>query len=215
MRPLLLLLLGAVPVFCQPFSFGVKLGVPLNDFVDAVGSSQNASGFLNYATHTNRYILGAGAEVRLPFHLGIEVDALYRHYGFQSTQPNLLPGTTSTTSTTSNAFEFPILGKVRFGTKLIHPFVDAGVAFDTLQGVKQAVTTSVGVVTGSTSSPSQLLHSTTHGFVIGGGLDIKVLVIHIQPEIRYTRWGSEHFFDPSGLLHSNQNQGEFLLGIEF
>ena len=62
---------------------------------------------------------------------------------------------------------------------------------------------------------SQLLHSTTHGFVIGGGLDIKVLVIHIQPEIRYTRWGSEHFFDPTGLLHSNQNQGEFLLGIEF
>src|SRR5580704_15878817 len=116
MRPLLLLLLGAVPVFSQPFSFGVKLGVPLNDFVDAAGSSQNANGFLNYATHTNRYILGAGAEVRLPFHLGIEVDALYRHYGFQSTQPNLLPGTTSTTSTTSNAFEFPILGKVRFGT---------------------------------------------------------------------------------------------------
>jgi opacity protein-like surface antigen len=215
MRPLLLLLLGAVPVFSQPFSFGVKLGVPLTDFVDAAGSSQNASSFLDYATHTNRYIAGVGAEVRLPFHLGIEVDALYRHYDFQSTQT--AGSTTAAASTTSNAFEFPILGKFRFGTKLIHPYLDAGVAFDTLQGLKQAVTTTVGSVTGSTStsSPSQLLHSTTHGFVIGGGLDIKVLVIHIQPEIRYTRWGAEHFFDPSGLLHSNQNQGEFLLGIEF
>jgi len=217
MRPLLLLLLGAVPVFSQPFSFGVKLGVPLTDFINAAGNSQNASGFLDYSTHTNRYIVGVGAEVRLPFHLGIEVDALYRHYDFQSSpQNNLLPVVTTTSSTTSNAFEFPILGKFRFGSKLIHPFVDAGVAFDTLQGVKQAVTTTVGTVTSSTStsSPSEVLNNTTHGFVVGGGLDIKILVIHIQPEIRYTRWGEEHF-DLSSLLHSNQNQGEFLLGIEF
>ena len=96
--------------------------------------------------------------------------------------------------------------------------MDAGVAWDTLQGLKQDVTATVAGITGSgssTSSPSQLQHTTARGFVIGGGLDIKVLVIHIQPEIRYTRWGARHFFDPTGLLSSNQNQGEFLLGIEF
>ena len=69
--------------------------------------------------------------------------------------------------------------------------------------------------TTSSGSPSQLKNSTTHGYVFGGGIDIKFLVIHIQPEIRYTRWGAEHFFDPSGLLHSSENQGEFLLGITF
>ena len=36
-----------------------------------------------------------------------------------------------------------------------------------------------------------------------------------EPEIRYTRWGAQHFFDVNGLLHSNVNQGEFLLGITF
>ena len=216
MRILLLLLIGAVPVLSQPFSFGLKAGVPLTDFIDAAESNQQVNGFLGYTTHTNRYILGAGAEVRLPFHLGIEFDALYRHYDFQSTQE--LVGSSIVTTTKSNAFEFPLLGKFRFGTKILHPFVDAGVAWDTLQGLKQDVTATVANVTGSTSStssPSQLSHNTTRGFVMGGGLDIKFLLIHIQPEIRYTRWGAEHFLDPSGLLHSNQNEGEFLLGIEF
>ena len=217
MRPLFFLLLSAGTAFCQPFSFGVRAGVPLTDFLDTA-TSTNANGFLKYATHTNRYIVGLTAEVHLPFHLGVELDALYRHYNFQSSQQ--ISGVTTTTTnaaTTSNAFEFPLLLKYRFGTKIIHPYIDAGVAWDTLQGLKQDVTTTVATVTGSSStgSPSQLQHKTSRGYVTGIGLDIKLLMIHIQPEFRYTRWGARHFLDPSALLNSNQNQGEFLLGIEF
>jgi hypothetical protein len=97
--------------------------------------------------------------------------------------------------------------------------VDAGIAFDTLQRLSQTVSNTLfsgnTTTTTSTGTPSQLQNSTTHGYVFGGGLDIKILIIHIQPEIRYTRWGAEHFFDPSGLLHSSENQGEFLLGVTF
>lgn len=216
MRPLLLLLFGAIPAFSQPFSYGVKAGVPLTDFINAAGST-NASGFLDFATHTNRYIVGVTGELRLPFGLGVEVDALYRHVNYQSTSGAVDAITKA--NTTGNAFEFPIMGKYRFGTKVIHPFVDAGVAFDTLQGLKQAITTAVAGSTNSTNSststPSQLQNTTTRGFVTGAGLDFHFLVIHIQPEIRYTRWGAQHFLDVSGLLHSNQNQAEFLLGITF
>jgi opacity protein-like surface antigen len=216
MRSLLLLSLAAIPAFSQPFSFGVKAGVPLTDFVDAA-SGNTASGFLDFATHTNRYIVGVTGELRLPFGLGVEVDALYRHVNYQSTSGAVDAITKA--NTTGNAFEFPIMGKYRFGTKVIHPFVDAGVAFDTLQGLKQAITTAVAGSTNSTNSststPSQLQNTTTRGFVTGAGLDFHFLVIHIQPEIRYTRWGAQHFLDVSGLLHSNQNQAEFLLGITF
>ncbi|MEI9973119.1 MAG: hypothetical protein WDO73_14355 [Ignavibacteriota bacterium] len=72
-----------------------------------------------------------------------------------------------------------------------------------------------GTTTTTSGTPTQLRHSTVHGYVFGGGLDFKFLMVHIQPEIRYTRWGDHHFFDPSGLLHSSDNQGEFLLGITF
>jgi hypothetical protein len=53
--------------------------------------------------------------------------------------------------------------------------------------------------------------------VIGAGLDVHVL-LHIMPEIRYTRWGMDHFsgaLAPAGSVNSNRNQAEFLLGITF
>jgi opacity protein-like surface antigen len=207
MRLLFLLLAGAAGAFCQPFSFGVKAGVPLTDFLTAA-ESQNVS----YFTTTNRYIFGVTAELRLPFGLGVEVDALYRHLNYQESSGTIATGTTA------SDFEFPLLGKYRFPMiKVVHPFVDAGVAFDSLAGVKQEITKVVnfaGAAT-STSNPIELHNSTTRGFVIGGGVDFHFLVIHITPEIRYTRWGAQHFFDVNGLLHSNVNQGEFLLGITF
>jgi opacity protein-like surface antigen len=207
MRLLFLLIAGAAGAFCQPFSFGVKAGVPLTDFLSAA-ENQN----VRYVTATNRYIGGVTAELHLPFGLGVEVDALYRHLNYQQSSNTVAAGTTA------SDFEFPLLGKYRFPMiKVVHPFVDAGVAFDSLAGVKQAVTTVVnGIIsTSSTSNPAELHNSSTRGFVIGGGIDIHFLVIHLLPEIRYTRWGAQQFFDVNGLLHSNVNQGEFLLGITF
>ncbi len=50
---------------------------------------------------------------------------------------------------------------------------------------------------------------------MGAGLDVKALLIHIAPEVRFTRWGARHFIDPNGLFDSKQNQAEFLVGITF
>jgi hypothetical protein len=207
MRPALLLFLCATPAFSQLFSFGVKGGVPLTDFVNAA-SNDSAAGFVNFATHTDRFLVGPTFELHLPFGFSVEVDALYRHFNYQETTQaaNLL----SVLNANSNDWEFPILGKYRFPhTKLVRPFIDAGVAFDTLQGL----TTSVSNVI--SSGTTQVSNGFIHGYVVGGGIDIKILVIHIQPEIRYTRWGDGHLFDPSGIIHSSENQGEFLLGVTF
>src|SRR5664279_4887966 len=78
--PLLLsVFLSAAAAFSQPFSFGVKGGMPLTDFVGAV-RAQN----INASTTTNRYIVGVTGEARLPFGLGVEVDILYRHFRYSS-----------------------------------------------------------------------------------------------------------------------------------
>jgi opacity protein-like surface antigen len=215
MRPLLVLLLTATPAFSQLFSFGLKGGVPLTDFVDAA-SGTNPTGFIDFATHTNRYLIGPTGELHLPFGFSVEVDILYRHVNYQESAQ--AGDVLMSSSTTANDWEFPLLGKYRFlRTKFVRPYVDAGVSFDTLQGLSQNVKDTLfgGTSSTSTSSPSQLQNSATRGYVFGGGLDFKFLVLHIQPEIRYTRWGAEHFFDPSGLLHSSENQGEFLLGVTF
>ena len=68
----------------------------------------------------------------------------------------------------------------------------------------------------STSNPAELRTSTSMGAVVGAGLDVKLLRLHVSPEARYTRWGSQHFRDVvNGLLHSNSNQAEFLVGFTF
>ena len=209
MRPLFLFLLGAISAFSQPFSVGLKAGVPLTDFFHTV---QNVS-----ASVPNRYIIGATAELRLPAGLAIEGDVLYRHLNYTDRVPTT-PTTTTTDRATASAWEFPLLVKYRFPTPIARPYFAAGVAWDTLSGLTDTVTQTVVPVfsssTTSTSKPSSLSNNTTMGFVIGAGIDVHALVIHISPEIRYTRWANPHF-NLNGIVNSNQNQAEFLVGITF
>jgi hypothetical protein len=105
MRLVCLLLLTSTAAFSQLFSFGIKGGLPMTDFVDAA-STQNFSS----SAYTNRYIVGPTAELRLPFGLGVEFDVLYRHFGYSTT--GIIAGPTSTViakDTTSSAWEFPLL----------------------------------------------------------------------------------------------------------
>jgi len=216
MRSLCVFLLSTAAALAQPFGFGIRGGVPMNDFINGA-ESQNFA----FVTSTNRYIVGPTAELRLPFGLGVSVDALYRHYSYNgSGSISGIPSTSIFSNTSGGAWEFPLLGKYHFkGTKLLlfHPFVEAGVAWDKLSGLTQTVTSTVAGITktSSTSNPVELNKNVTAGFVIGGGVELKILLLHIAPEIRITRWGSQHFIDPNGLLHSNQNQAEFLVGFTF
>src|SRR5690349_10363071 len=80
MKLLLMLVFCAISAVSQPFGFGVKGGVPLTDFVNAIDT-----GTLRFNTAPNRYIVGPTIELRLPFGFGIEFDALYRHLQYSST----------------------------------------------------------------------------------------------------------------------------------
>jgi len=61
------------------------------------------------------------------------------------------------------------------------------------------------------ASPQQTARD--HGVVIGGGIDIHVIVLHVAPEIRFTRWARTT--STSRLLNSSKNQAEFLVGFTF
>jgi hypothetical protein len=57
-------------------------------------------------------------------------------------------------------------------------------------------------------------------FTIGAGVEIKVLRLRVEPELRYMRWGADanltYGSTPvSNLAASNVNQVEFLVGIAF
>jgi opacity protein-like surface antigen len=201
-RSPLLLLLGSGAALCQPFSFGVRAGVPLTDAFSTVTSSN-----FTFNATTGRYVIGPTAELHLPFGFGIEVDALYRHMSYTGSG---LAGSITGSNVNSGDWEFPLLLKYRFPMKIVRPYVDGGVAWDKLSGLTDSVKDSI-----ASQSPTVVNKNTTAGFVLGAGLDIHAIKIHLMPEVRYTRWGSAQFSDPTGLLHSTQNQAEFLLGITF
>jgi opacity protein-like surface antigen len=230
MRLGVILLAGAPLALGQPFSFGVKGGVPPTDFLSATDS-----GGLGYFTTTNRYIVGPEAELRLPFGFGVEFDALYRHLSYTNFRTGV--DVLVNSSTTSGAWEFPLLAKYHFPTKIVRPYVAAGIAWDRLSGLTQTITQTViptGVTsTSRTSNPAELGDKTVTGFVAGFGVDLHLLFLDISPEIRYTRWGSQHFGTPvfavigpgvglvpvpsalPGTIQSNQSQTEFLVGFTF
>jgi opacity protein-like surface antigen len=201
-KSLLLLLLGVGAAMCQPFSAGVKLGVPLTDFFSTVENSN-----FTFNATTDRYIISPTAELHLPLGFAIEVDALYRHMSYTGTG---VVGSITGSSVNSGDWEFPLLLKYRFPMKIARPYVDGGVAWDKLFGLTDSVKDSI-----AGQSPAVTVKNTTTGIVFGGGVDIHIVKIHLMPELRYTRWGSAQFTDPTMLLSSTKNQAEFLLGITF
>src|SRR5262249_13495851 len=202
MKQLVLLFLGATAAFSQPVGGGLKVGIPFTDFLDKA-----STGNLNNFKHPKRYIVGLTGELRLPFHLAIEVDALYRKMSYSGsfTGANAID-----VQTHGNTWEFPLLVKYRFGSELVRPFVDGGMSWNRLNGLTETVTT---IATGG--SVSRASNATVRGFVLGAGLDMKLLVFHLQPEIRYTRWGAKRYFEVGNFFDGNQSQAEFLLGISF
>jgi hypothetical protein len=208
MRPVLLFLLGSISVFAQPFSAGIKAGIPLTDFLNATNN-----GLLNYSAPPQRYIVGGVAELRLPLGFGVEFDALYRHLNYSASGGVA----SSAISAAGSNWEFPLLLKYRFKFPVVRPYVDGGVAWDTIAGLKESIA-EAGAAPSPVGVVSELQKNTTAGFVLGAGVDIHALFLHISPEIRYTRWNLAQINATQStidLLRSNLNQAEFLVGIAF
>lgn len=193
---LLLLSAGASSAFAQ-----LPFGLGLKGGIGLTNAYQDTT-LASVRTYSDAkdYIIGPFAELRLPFGFGVEADALFRPLSFAIQAPGF------SSSTRFSTWEFPILAKYRFKAPIARPYIDAGPAFRT------------------TTENTQYLSN--HGIAVGGGIDIKLLFLHLSPEIRYIRWGSDssNAGIPTGTgpasfgtdyAHSNLNQVEFLVGLSF
>jgi hypothetical protein len=213
MRVLTLLFVFAAAACPQALSVGVKGGAPLGDAFKIVS---NAASGRSYFQDTKRYTIGPMIDVRLPFGLGIELDALYKgmEYGYTGTTGGL----SVSSLTKGRSWEFPLIAKYRAPGPLVHPYAGLGVSFRRFQGLKQFITQDIpGLVGGKTNigTPAELSDNFTKGIILTGGVEIKALVVRISPEIRYTRWVNHSFRDALNLFGSNQNQIEMLIGLTF
>jgi opacity protein-like surface antigen len=203
MRLFTLVFLAAVCAAAQPFGFGVKVGAPLTDALNAA----NGNGTLT--NNATRFTIGPMVELRLPLGVGVEADLLYKRVNGVYTQPGVSAGVTA------NSFEIPILLKYRFGFPIVKPYVEAGPSFRKFVNVNHLLSC-LGTCAGSSIQFAS--DKSGPGVTFGAGVELKLLLIRIAPELRYTRWGSRAFDATSlgtDLLHASQNQAEFLVGISF
>ena len=186
------LFLGGSALFAQNIGIGIRAGVPLTDAFDATRSA--VRGFDNIP---KRYIIGPTLEVRLPLRLGFNIDLLYRRLAYDQIEVN---GVTFTH--TANSFEIPVMLRYRFGADNLRPFVAGGVTFNK-------------ITTDAVRDPVEFVKSSSTGVVLGAGVELKA-ILRFTPEFRYTRRGAENFRDAvGGLLKSNKDQIEFLVGLTF
>jgi hypothetical protein len=178
----------------QMVSVGVIGGAPFTSEVSGPTAAPPYSlcteGCKDNAT---RYTVGPSVRVKLPLNLRIEVDALYRPYGFNS-----YGGDGFFAAVSGQQWRFPVLLQHPFGTRLLQPFVEGGVSFEHLVNLQGA--------SGATVPD----HSSTTGLVFGAGVDLHLAVFRISGELRYTREFDSYFNNASNL-----NQAEVLFGVRF
>jgi Outer membrane protein beta-barrel domain len=184
-----------------PVSAGVKGGVGLTDAFEnntfLLGDFfPEGELYIHNYSPSKDYIVGPFVELRLPFGLGVEADGLYRRLHL-ATITGPMGGSGTPYYERSSSWEFPILAKYRFKMPIARPYVDAGPSFRVTDGFPNTLS--------------------DHGFAAGAGVDIKALLLHISPEVRYTHWGTDAAPAPGngGLPRSNVNQFELLAGIAF
>lgn len=139
-------------------------------------------------TSTRRYTFGPTAEVGLPHRLTVEADLLYKRVEF---------GNDSGASAKAGRWELPLLVKYRFPGRGLRPFADIGASYNRVTKI------------------AELRHRSTVGFVAGAGVEARIGVLHIAPEIRLTRWADRNFGVHDARLRSNLTQSELLVGFTF
>jgi opacity protein-like surface antigen len=190
----------AASASAEALSIGLIGGAPFTDVVNA--TNQNNFAFVSKSTN---FTIGPALQVNLPLSLRIEFDALYRPYSFTGTStapasPNI---SVAPVDVSGSQWRFPVLAAYRFKAPLLKPFVEGGVSFDHLSNLSSAVSR-------ITSGAGTLIQQTHAGVVLGAGVDVKVPLIRISGELRYTHQGSADF-----QAISNLNQAEILVGVHF
>ena len=199
------MLLASGAVFGQGFSFGLKGGVPLTDAVDVLDRDR-------YFSNKAPFVIGPVVELRLFAGLSAEANLLYRRVEYSST-PQETPQTTTRTS--GQTWEIPVLAKYRMPGELFRPFFSAGLSYRRLARFEQRVST--GGLTGTVQvvDPPELEGRSTGGATVGGGVELSLPLIRVSAELRYTRWGSSSIKSAVTGLAPQLNQADFLLGILF
>jgi opacity protein-like surface antigen len=161
---------------------------------------QSGSGI---SSSTDNYVVGPTLGVRLPLGLSVTGDALFKRLS--------LSANSGSVSVSANSWEFPVLLRYTAGHGAIAPFIGAGVSVRHLSDFGN-----IGPFLTNSANSNSIIDGPSVGFVMGGGLQFRAGPLHINPEIRYTHWGSNQISNAfNNVIRTNDNEGQILVGLTF
>lgn len=204
------------------FTAGIKVGMQTTSVITfPPGSGPPPVSF-------DHFTFGPVAEVGLPRRLGVEFDALHKHYaeggpvfGELSHAPVLIGFADAHIS----YWDFPLMLKWRISSHRLLPFVAGGLALRHTDVVEHATSLPTPPLVTPLLPERLSVNTWTRGPVVSGGLEYAIgRHIRVSPEIRYTHWtepaiglptGNPASVGPEFVWQANQNQLEILLGLTF
>jgi hypothetical protein len=172
-------------------SLGVVAGATLSPDFRSVTISQTFAFTDSFSSNAGAFLLGPTVEVAIARGFFFEGDAI--HQPLRSTDRGGFNGNISSHTQRFNTWSFPLLGKYRFSTHAVNPFLEAGPAFR------------------DASQPQGL---SAHGVTAGAGVEAHWWRLAIAPSVRYTHWG-RYSPNAAGALVPLQNQVTVLTGFSF
>lgn len=183
------------------YSQRVMLGVKVGGQITKTFTQPPFSAPFPAQFHEDRAVLGPMAEVRLPRRISLEVDALYKGK-LNYTQSVVIADATEfretfvTIDLNSRSWEIPVVAKWRVLERRHSVFVGGGFSSRKVTGSTHTYGTTVslqGFPPTTFDLRTPVANPWTYGPVLNGGLDIRVGIIHFQPELRYTHWNGSPF----------------------
>ena len=178
--------------FGPRISLGVVAGATLSPDFRSVTYSQTYAFTDSFSSSPGAFLLGAMVEVAIARGFSFEGDAV--HQPMRSTGRLGFNGVISSDTRSINTWSFPLLGKYKFSTHGLRPFVEAGPAFRV--------------------AATELAGSSPRGVTGGAGIETHLWRMAIAPSVRYTHWG-RNSITFSGPLAPLQNQVAVLAGFSF
>ena len=201
--PFLLALLWICPAYARDVSVGLIAGLPVTNLLEARDGMISGTG---------RFTLGPDVQVRLRHDLAVDINLLYKRgeFGFQSDPARAAV----------RRLELPIQLRYRLPGPGLRPWIEIGMSFN------RVVSVAGSDECGQPGSGGRLFclggvpaiemrHRSTHGPVLGAGVEFRKNRLQLDSEIRVTRWVDRNFGTRESPLQSNLTQIEVLVAVRF
>ncbi len=201
--PFLFVLLWICPTYARDISVGFIAGLPVTNLLEAREGT---------VSKTGRYTFGPDLRIGLLHDFAVDINLLYKtaEFGFQSDPARAA----------IRRLEFPVQLRYRFPAEGCGP----GSRSECPSTVSSASTGS-----GECGQPGsderfyclsgvpaiEMRHRSTHGPVLGAGVEFRKDRLQLDTEIRLTRWVDRNFGTRESPLQSNLTQIEVLVAVRF